>query len=74
MSWEFYVAVAGLFVTVIGSAVILAYRIGRHFERIESSLSAVRVQIDSHLTLLGTLISILHRRKALSDEEFSAPF
>lgn len=71
MGWQFYVSVAGLFITIIISATALAYRLGRHFERLESGLAVLRVQMDSHLTLLGALIRILHKRKSLSDDEFS---
>lgn len=66
MDWQF----VGIIVTVIGSAVGLSYWFGRHFERLQSGLGVLRVQVDSHLTLLGTLIRILHKRKALNDEEF----
>jgi len=71
MNWQFYASVAGIIVTVIGSAVVLAYWFGRRFERLQNGIGALRVQVDSHLTLLGTLIRILHKRKALDDEEFS---
>jgi hypothetical protein len=67
MDWQF----VGIIVTVIVSAVGLAYWFGRRFERLQSGLDAVRTQVDSHLTLLGSLIRILHRRKALDDMELS---
>ena len=69
MNWEFYVSVTGIIVTVIGSAVGLSYWFGRRFERLQSGLGMLRAQVDSHLTLLGTLIRILHKRKALDDDE-----
>jgi len=67
MDWQF----VGIIVTVIVSAVGLGYWFGRRFERLQSGLDAVRTQVDSHLTLLGTLIRILHKRKALDDMELS---
>jgi len=67
MDWQF----VGIIVPVIASVVGLGYWFGRRFERLQSGLDAVRTQLDSHLTLLGTLIRILHKRKGLDDEEFS---
>jgi hypothetical protein len=69
MSWEFYASIGGLFITVITSAVILSYRFGCNSERVQASLRALRDQLDGQLTLLGVLISILHKRKALDDTE-----
>ncbi len=68
--WQFYTAVGGLFLTVLVSAVGLAYWLGRRFEGIRSSLAALHKQVNNHLVLLGTLTRILHRRKALDDQEF----
>jgi hypothetical protein len=66
MDWQF----VGIILTVIGSAVVLAYRFGRQFERLQSALGVLRTEVDGQLTLLGTLIRILHKRKALDDDEF----
>lgn len=81
MSWEFYVSVAGIIVTVLVSAVGLAYwfgrrveRVERRFERVEGGLDMLRAQLESQLTLIGSLIRILHKRKALDDEEFREIF
>jgi hypothetical protein len=71
MTWQFYASVAGIIVTVLGSAIVVSFRVGRLFERLQNGIRALRVQLDSHLTLLGTLIRILHGRKALDDKEFS---
>lgn len=69
MGWEFYASIGGLFITVVTSAVILSYRFGRHSERVQAGLRALRDQLDGQLTLLGVLIRILHKRKALNDDE-----
>ena len=69
MGWEFYASIGGLFITVVTSAVILSYRFGCNSERVQAGLRALRDQSDGQLTLLGVLIRILHRRKALDDTE-----
>lgn len=69
MGWQFYVSIGGLFLTIVTSAVILSYRLGRHFETIQTALRTLRGQLDNQLTLFGVLLRILHRRKTLDDAE-----
>lgn len=67
LGWQFYVTISVPFVTLL----VLAWRAGRRFGRVDSGLGAIRKQVDSHLTLIGTIIRILHRRKSLDDQEFA---
>lgn len=76
MSWQLAVSMIGIFITVVTTAVVLAYRIGCHradlkvlHDQMQAGLSGLRAQMDGQLTLLGVLINILHRRKALDDIE-----
>jgi hypothetical protein len=77
MSWELTVSVIGIFLTVLTGAVILSYRLGCHrrdlkalSDQMQAGFTGLRDQMSGQLTLIGVLISILHKRKALDDAEF----
>jgi len=66
LGWQFYVSIAIPFLTLL----VLAYKAGRRFQRLDNGLDATRKQANGQLTLMGTIIRILHQRKALDDQEF----
>lgn len=59
-----------ILVSIVLTAVGLGWTIGRRLQRVETGLKGLSSLTNGILALVGSLIRILHRRKALDDQEF----